>query len=287
MKRALLLMTLILPVIVFAQSGQKVVATVNDDIQVTLDELQGEIRMLPRENQSLATTKEGVEQILDAIIQQKLLADRAETLKMDTVAVVREAIKRSTESILADYLMISIRSTVEPPTAEEAQQFYTANESLFYTAPTVELKQIIMTSEDDAKKVEKALKGGKDFDKLMEQYPGIPGGAQSGELGIIALNQLTPTVVQAIEGVDAGNWAGPIEVNGAYFFLYIVSRKEPTKLEFEDVSENLIEQLTSIRAQNAVNGYIQSLVDNAKVTVDNAVLKEAILTPAPPVPSGN
>ncbi|RKZ29391.1 hypothetical protein DRQ36_08810 [bacterium] len=281
MRNGFVLLFLLLLGVAFAQNGNKIVATVNDDIQVTLAELQAEVNTLPRERLELATTKEGIGQILDQIIQRKLLAQKARALQMDTISIVQNAIERSTESILADFIVINIRQSTTPVTAEEAQQIYTANESLFYSAPSLNLKQIVVATSDDADKVSKALNSGEKFDDLIDKYPGVSGGAQSGSLGVIPLNQLTPNVQGAVQNLKPGEWAGPIQTDAGFHFLEVISRQEPAKIEFEKISEDLVQQLTNQRAQTNVISYVESLVDEAKITIDNAVLKEAIVSQAP------
>lgn len=277
----LVLLTLTMAVALFAQAaGEKIVASVNDNIQITLEELQAEIRTIPQENLEIATTKEGVDQILDQVIRRKLLALKAREMEMDTVTIVKKAVANSEESILADFLLIQLRQSTQLVTPEQAQQFYTENESLFYSAPTLELKQIVVATADDAVKVEKDLKGG-DFDGLMAKYPGITDGARSGDLGIIPVNQLATNVFDAIGSLDAGEWAGPIQTGSGYHFIMVVAKAPSKKVVFEEISENLQQQLTANVANQNVTAYIQELEDNASITRNNAAIKDAILTPSP------
>lgn len=267
---------LVLCGILFSQSS-RVVATINENITVTLSELQGEIRTLPQDRMQLATTKEGVQQILDQIIQRKLLAAQARTLKADTVSIVKEAIKRSEEMLLADFMALTIRANVPPVTAEEARNYYNQNEATFYTSPLLELKQIVTSTKEDADKVATALKAGKNFDELIKQYPGITDGPRSGGLGLISLNQLNPDIVEVVKDLKPGQWGGPVKTDAGYHILYIVTRHEPRKLEYDKISEDLREQLTNLKAQQEVVNYGQSLYDSARITIDNSVLKEAII----------
>ncbi len=284
MKKYLLLSILILGTGLFAQASEAaIVATVNDNIVVTLGELQGEIRTLPQDQMSIATTKEGVNQVLDAIIRRKLLADKALSFKVDTVHVVQEAIKRSREIVLADFLAMNIQmnSNSEPITEEQAREVYTQNESLFYSPKEVDLKQIVATSQDEADKVKAELDQGKKFDELMAKYPGNPQGAKSGNIGLIAVNQLTPSVVEVVDKLQVGKWGGPVQTDSGFHFLYLISVKPSEKMDFEIIKDDLIKQITNNRAQEALDGYLQTLVDESKITLDNSVLKEAIL-PAQP-----
>ncbi|MCK5832862.1 peptidyl-prolyl cis-trans isomerase [bacterium] len=280
MKKILILSFLVLVGCAFAQAdGKGIVATVNDDVIVTLNELMGEIRTLPQDQVSIATTKEGVTQVLDGIIRRKLLADNARMLQVDTVQVVKEAMNRSEDIVLADFLVMNIQanSQTEPVTEADAQQVYAQNESLFYSIPQVELKQIVAISEDEADKIEGELEKGKKFDDLIERYPGNPEGAKSGDIGFILQNQLSPAVVQIADGLTPGKWGGPIKTESGLHFIYLISRKPSEKLAFEDIKEDLIGRIGGLRAQNAVDGYIQSLIDESKVSIDNSVLKEAIV----------
>lgn len=266
---------------VFGQATEdKVVAKVNDDIEVMLSELQAEIRSLPQERQEIATTKEGVDQILDQIIRRKLLAKQAKAMQVDTIPIVQQAIDNAIEGILADFMIIQLRQSTQPVTEQQAQQFYTQNESLFYSAPTLQLKQIVVATSEEAAEVEKKLEN-QEFDELIDMYPGIPGGANSGNLGTIPVNQLSPDVYNRIKDLQPGEYAGPIQTGAGFHFIKVMKKTPSQKVEYENISKNLQEQLTANAASQNVTGYIQNLVNEATITRNNAAIKEAILQPAP------
>jgi len=267
---------LLLAGLIFAQQNA-VVAKVNDDIVITLDEVQREIGMLSQEDLEIVTTKEGVRQVVDQIIQRKLLSAEAQELKLDTVSIVERAIQRAKDIALADFLLINVQQQVPKVTVDEAKQYYTENESVFYSFPVLDLRQIVLATPDEAKLVKEALESGKDFEKVMKDYPGIPGGAQSGDLGKIGLNLLNPNIANQLVNVEKGKWAGPFQTESGYHFIYVIDREEPEKLQFDDISENLIQQLTNVKINNTINNYVQQMVDASTITIDNANLKEAIV----------
>ncbi len=288
MKKLLALVILLMGGCLFAQAEPSdVVATINDSLEVTLSELQGEIRTLPKDQASVATTKDGVKQVLDKIVQRKLLANQARTLQVDTIQVIKEALRRSQDIVLADFLLMNVQNDAnsKPVTEEEAKQVYAQNESLFYSIPQVELKQIVATSKDEADAIKAELDKGKDFDALMKKYPGNPDGARSGDLGTIPLNKLTQTVIEVVQGLEPGNWGGPIQIGNGWHFLYLISKTPAKKLSFEDVQKDLTQRIATLRVQNAVDSYIQSLVDESKITIDNSVLKKAVVPKQQP-PAG-
>ncbi len=266
---------------IFAQMGEdKVVASVNDDIQIMLSELQAEVQSLPREQLEIATTKEGVDEILDQIIRRKLLAKQARALQVDTLDIVQKAIENSIENILAEFMVISLRQSVKPITPDQAQEFYASNESLFYSSPTMQLKQIVVGTSEEAAEVQKKLEKG-DFDKLIDEYPGIPGGANSGNLGTIPVTQLSPDVYNQIAELSPGEWKGPIQTGAGFHFIKVINITPSSKMEYDDIAEDLQQTLTSNLAGQEVGGYIQSLVDEATITRNNAAIREAILQRQP------
>ena len=284
--RKILVSILILSACVFAQADPTaVVATINDDIVVTLGEVMAEINTLPEDQLQIATTKEGVDQILDMIVRRKLLANKARMLQADTVSIVKQAVKRSEEMILADFIIMNIQRNTqsEPVTEGFAQEVYADNEQLFFSSAQVELKQIVALSEEEANTVKAALEGGGSFDDLMTKHPGNPQGARSGVLGFMMLNQLSPAVVNVVEGLQPGQWGGPVRTDSGYHFLLLISRRAPQKLAFEDIKEELIQTITNQRAQNAIDEYIKSLIDESKISIDNSVLRNAIVQPQQPM----
>jgi parvulin-like peptidyl-prolyl isomerase len=280
MKKTLFVLSILLIGVALAQATdptKKVVATINDNITVTLSELQGEIRMLPQDKMQIATTKEGVQQVLDQIIQRKLLGSEGRSMKADTIPVVKEAIRRSEDMVFADYVVVDIRSKLQPVTPEQAQKYFADNESLFYTSVIFDLKQVVVATQEEANKVTAALKSGKKFDDLMVQYPGLPDGPKSGNLGSIPMVQLSENVIVALKDLKAGEYSQPIKTDNAVHVLFVVSRQEPKKLEYDKIKDDLQNQLSNSVANEQINQHVQSLVDKAKVTYDNGLMKEAIL----------
>jgi peptidyl-prolyl cis-trans isomerase C len=280
MKKVLLVFAILLIGIAFAQAGdptKKIVANINDKLTVSLSELQGEIRMLPQDKIQLATTKEGVKQILDQIIQRKLIADEGRSMKADTIPVVKEAIRRSEDMVYADFVVVTLRSGIQPVTPEQAQKYYADNESVFYTSVVFDLKQIVVATQDEGNKVVAALKSGKKFDDLMTQYPGLPDGPKSGNLGSIPMVQLSENVIEAVKNLKAGQYSEPIKTDNAIHILFVVSRQEPKKLDYEKIKDDLRNQLTNQAANDKINKHVQEMVDKAKVTYDNGIMNEAIL----------
>lgn len=288
MKKLAIAMLLLLPAVaLFGQAFEdKVVAKINDNVEVMLSELQAEISSLPQERLEIAASKEGVDQILDQIIRRKLLAEQAKIMQMDTVSVVKNAIRNATEGILADFLIIVIRQNTQPITEEQASEFYASNESLFYSSPAMQLKQIVVATQQEAAEVEKKLKT-EDFDKLIDQYPGIQGGPNSGNLGTIPVTQLSEDVYTRISTLSPGQWAGPIQTGSGFHFIKVMKINPAQKLDYKDISEDLQQQLTVSVANNEVNEYIKNLVNNATITRNNSAINEAILVPRQNMGLGN
>jgi len=266
---------------IFAQMAEdQVVASVNDDIKIMLSELQAEVQSLPREQLEVATTKEGVDEILDQIIRRKLLAQQARALQVDTLAIVQKAIENSIENLLAEFMVISLRQSIQPVTPDQAQEYYASNESLFYTSPSLQLQQIVVGTSEEATEVQKKLEKG-DFDKLMAEYPGVEGGANSGNLGLIPAHQLSADVYNQIADLSPGEWAGPIQTGAGFHFIKVLKINPSQKMDYDEIAEELQQQLTANMAGQEVGGYIQSLVDEATITRNNAAIREAILQRQP------
>src|SRR5882724_2066023 len=107
-------------------AGQ-VVAKVNGQ-EITVHQLKNELTM---SRGAVATSAAPTKQVLDSLIDEKLLAEQGKQRKLDHDPQVMLAIEKARRQIVAQAMQASLVALLPPPTPAEIKAFYEANSALF------------------------------------------------------------------------------------------------------------------------------------------------------------
>lgn len=258
----------------YAKIIDRVVAVVNDDL-VTLSELNEEgahfFKKIEEEapaNQRDAALHRARKKVLDAIVDRKLLLQRAkrrgvtispEEIDMQYFAVMEKngftekqfaaelakigsspaRYKKSLEAQLVRQRLISyeIRSKVVI-TNEAIERYYHEEYGLENKEDGLHILQIGIlwgpghqnTTKQEAKLKAEQMRAmvmdGEEFEKVAHQYSDLPSAKDGGDIGVLAEDDLSPTMRQGLAGLRPGQISRVLATpSGFQFFKLLSSRK--------------------------------------------------------------
>ena len=279
-----LLLAVALAGIVFGQQTQgpkpdDVVAEVNG-IKITVGDVIAELnRLSPEVQQQILQDPNGKTQLLNSVIKKKLLVAEAKKLGIDTLDFVQKAVERAANDIYVQVLLNEVQRQNAQVTEEEARQFYEKNDSLFNFDYRYHIQQLVFADKELAEKVLKQLRKGKiTWEEAVKKYPGV-GNTRSGDAGWYFKNNLVPAARDAVATLNDGEISDVVPIGSLFYILKLVEHEEPRKATFDEVKTNIIQYLSSQKAQQAVANYQNRLWMQAKISIDNAVLNSINLTP--------
>jgi len=279
-----LLLAVALAGIVFGQQTQgpkpdDVVAEVNG-IKITVGDVIAELnRLSPEVQQQILQDPNGKTQLLNSVIKKKLLVAEAKKLGIDTLDFVKKAVDRAAEDIYVQVLLNEVQRQNAQVTEEEARQFYEKNDSLFNFDYRYHIQQLVFADKELAEKVLKQLRKGKiTWEEAVKKYPGV-GNTRSGDAGWYFKNNLVPAARDAVAKLKDGEISDVIPIGSLFYILKLVEHEEPRKATFDEVKTNIIQYLSSQKAQQAVANYQNRLWMQAKISIDNGVLNSINLAP--------
>jgi len=279
-----LLLAVALAGIVFGQQTQgpkpdDVVAEVNG-IKITVGDVIAELNHLsPEVQQQILQDPNGKTQLLNSVIKKKLLVAEAKKLGIDTLDFVQKAVERAANDIYVQVLLNEVQRQNAQVTEEEARQFYEKNDSLFNFDYRYHIQQLVFADKELAEKVLKQLRKGKiTWEEAVKKYPGV-GNTRSGDAGWYFKNNLVPAARDAVATLNDGEISDVVPIGSLFYILKLVEHEEPRKATFDEVKTNIIQYLSSQKAQQAVANYQNRLWMQAKISIDNAVLNSINLTP--------
>jgi parvulin-like peptidyl-prolyl isomerase len=149
---------------------------------------------------------------------------------------------------------------------DELREAYEAQVETRYATRAV--RHILVETEEEADDVVEELEDGADFGELAGDVSQDPGSApQGGEYGAEPRGQYVEEFDDAVWDADIGELVGPVETQ---FGFHVIEVTDEELAEFEDVRDELREELTGGEAQEAFNAIIESAFAETDVEVDSA-----------------
>jgi len=143
----------------------------------------------------------------------------------------------------------------------EAEKYWQDNQQDFNAPAQVKLRQIIVPSQDKAKKLLARIKGGEDFEALAKAESLDEGSkAQGGLVGWVEKGQLEPAALdQAVFAADEGELAGPVQSKLGWHVLRVEATKPPESRTFEQSKDKVNQVLYRKRLEEKLDAWVDEL----------------------------
>lgn len=209
-------------------------------------------------------------QVLVELINQELLVQEAEKLKLDQEQGYKDALGAFRRQFLAARVLE--KNLASKVTDSAARKYFQANKSRFSTAQ-VHVQHILSADEGTARSVlAQAKKPEQDFQALAEKLSRDPSAKNNrGELGLITRD--SPFVAEfkdAAFNAPENTIVGPVKTTYGYHVIKVLEKKVGRPLGYDEVELKVRGEL---RAE-LVNVYVGDLKNQAKVQVDDKALEK-------------
>ena len=209
-------------------------------------------------------------QLLDGMINRKVILDAAKKVGIQNDPDVKRALKEAEESILVqNYLTRQIDAKATPSVLQALYQVELKN----YTPQNeVRARHILVGTEKEAKDIIVKLKAGADFAALADQYSldKGPNGTNGGDLGYFTKDMMSPDFANAAFAMKAGEFsAKPIKTPFGWHVIKVEDKRKAAPPSFESVAESL----KATFAQKEIPEIIRAEREKANVQVFD-VLKD-------------
>jgi peptidyl-prolyl cis-trans isomerase C len=210
-------------------------------------------------------------EVLDEVIDQKLLAAEAVKRGLDKDVAAQRRLAAARDRILGDLLL---ESSVGKKVSESAVAgIY--KDMLSNAAPTeqLQLRQVVVSTEAEAQQVKTLLAGGVTFDVVAaERSKDEATRFKGGQLGPVNLDLLPPAYGPALKTAKVGQLVGPFRSDQGWIVARIDDRRTEPPATLDAVRPQIIRFLT----YDQVKDLILNLRREAKV--------ETLIPPAQDVP---
>jgi peptidyl-prolyl cis-trans isomerase C len=217
-------------------SGRTVVAEV-DGRAVTLGDVADAIAELPPTVRDMPFA-ELFPGILGQLVRQQALVIRAQRQGLDEDPAVRRKMKAVADRVLGDALLA--REAASAIAEDDLLKRYQRDIAGKPGPDEVHVRVIMLATEQDAMRILEELRAGADFAALARRSSKDPSAPAGGDVGFVALGQLTGEVGGAVFAIQPGQFTPfPVRSAGSWFVLKVEDRRRRPAQPYSAVRDEL------------------------------------------------
>ncbi len=201
-------------------------------------------------------------QILDQLIDQRLMAMEAERLGLDLSPVAQRRLETGRERIMGNLLL----ETLVAEQVDEAAilKIYDEQIRLLSDGEDIRARHILVPSEAAAQALLARLADGADFSALALEYSiDQATRLEGGDLGFVDPDTLDPALARVLLSTGNSKIAGPVQTPAGWHVVQVESRRASVPPTLEELRPDIIQFLTlseidktldTLRAQARITG---------------------------------
>lgn len=244
-------------------AAPQILATVNGE-PITDADIEAFYLSLPAQLQQVPL-EQIRPQILERLIDQKLVADAARKLGLDKKPAVRQRMIQSERNILNQaFLEEKLEQAVTEQKVRAAYEKATALES---KQEEIRARHILVKTENEAKEIIANLNKGADFIELAKKRSTGPSGKAGGDLGYFGAGQMVPPFSRAAFALQKGEITQqPVQTQFGWHVIMLVDRRMAGAQSYESIAPKIREELVS----SAYEEILETLRRGAKIDIKPA-----------------
>ncbi|MFL2793314.1 MAG: peptidylprolyl isomerase [Paracoccaceae bacterium] len=259
------LMTLILVMIFFIQSSQRIYSQESLSAETPFIEVNGKIVKFGsaiiafsklRQSNSNFDQKTVFSQIVQQLVNEELLSQNIDKENQLTLL----ALEHEKRSAKAAQMVSKILKNF--PNDELLNSAYKNLTEQYKNALEYNASHILVKEEEQAKTILADLKGGKVFEEMAKEYSIGPTGKSGGNLDWFDLNRMVPEFSTALMVLSEGDISQPVKTKFGWHLIKLNETREKKIPELKDVKTELVQNLR----QKKINDYLNSLTKNSEIT---------------------
>jgi len=251
-------------------NNDKVYATVNGmkvtstDVAMVIKDPRVKFDNLPKQTQK---------QVLNQIIDKKLLANKAIHTDIINSRIYKDTLKSTIEALkhdLALQMWIQKLSKDIKIDDKEAKKYYEQNRSQFVQPEELKASHILVKTKKEAEAIIAQLKKSKnlkaDFTKLAKEKSIGPSGKNGGELGWFTKDRMKPEFSMAASMLKVGSiTTTPVHTSFGYHIIYLDGKKKAQTISYDQVKGQIKQYLSQLKFKKEIDKVLKDLKAKANI----------------------
>jgi len=232
------------------EKGAEVLARIGDRV-ITRADLEKRIERFGPDRRSFYETPDGRAELLQQIVRIDVFSRRARELGMDEDPAFRARIEAIEKTFLASDYAKRIAESAKVSEGE-AKAYYDTHPEEFHVPEQIKAPSIMVGKPADASPAEIAMRrarieearhravNGAPFSELIERYSDE---VFTGTSDFFSRGALVPEIEDTVFSLRIGEVSPVLEVKDAYLVFKLEDRRPPHEKPFEEVRQNIMDQL--------------------------------------------
>ena len=243
------------------EPGDKAVASVDGQTVWASDVKREAVAQgLIGEGEPLDVSSDAFRQMLDEVVDQKLLAAQAIKQKLDKDPMAQRRLASARDQILGNML---VQGVVDRAVTDQAiKTLYQEQLSRSKLAEEIHARQIVVASPAEAEAIKKQLAAGTSFESLaIEKSIDQATRFNGGDLGYFTTDVMPGAYEAALKDAKTGEIVGPVKLDEGFAVIKVEDRRPEQPIPLEQARPQIVRFLT----YNQVRDLLKRLRDQSKV----------------------
>lgn len=179
-------------------------------------------------------------------------------------------------TLLQKLIFEKITAKTPEPTEAEMKANYETRKAEFQRPARIQLRQIVLEKEDDAKRILDELSGGASFEKLAKDYSVAPDGSNGGNTGWIEKGTLE--VFDQAFKLKPGQRSKIVKSPYGYHIYEVIKKESETRLSFADAKARIRARLIETKTQQEFTTWLEERVRKSTVKRNDELIKAIKVT---------
>ncbi|PLY08852.1 MAG: peptidylprolyl isomerase [Arcobacter sp.] len=232
------------------------------DISVVLRNPNIDFNSLPKKSKN---------QVLDQVIEKKLLTENAVKSGVDADVAYKDALEKLKKDLALEIWMQKEYKKVSVSDGDK-KTYYDKNKKQFKVPATLEARHILVKTEKEANDLIKVLNSAKnkkdEFINLAKTKSVGPSGPKGGYLGKFPETQMVPEFSKAAKALKKGTYTKkPVKTQFGYHLIYLEDKAAEKTLSFDKVKNKINQVLLQEKFRAFIKKQSDALRKNAKIVI--------------------
>lgn len=176
------------------------------------------------------------------------------------------------EDIMIERLIASEVNRHVSVAPSEVRRYYQANPREFEKPEQVRVRQIVVASEEDARKVKELLQAGADFATLAHEKSTAPEAESGGDLGYFAMGQM-PEEFNVVFSLPKGGLSGIVKSPYGFHIFKLEDKRRAGRIGLEEASRGIAEKLRREKEDARYKQWLKELRAQSTLEVNYQALE--------------
>jgi len=217
--------------------------------------------------------------VLHVLLRRQALSQQALELHLDQDPLIHHRIAKARDDILIESLQQWKMHRLPEPDEAAIAAYYQTHLADFTIPEQVHARHILLGSEKQAQEVLHALRKGKDFATLAAEFSRDDGTKSlGGDLNWFPRGIMVKAFEDAVFALKKpGDFSEPVKTPFGWHIIELIGKRPASRQSLEEAREDIVATLK----QQALNGWIDGLTENAGAQISNP---QYLKNPAEPSP---